>query len=52
MHDKLARNLQKLSPQQMRDIKVSLERLIEVLEIQDLDASPLLTAEEPVQPAD
>ncbi len=52
LHDKLARNLQKLSPQQMRDIKVSLERLIEVLEIQDLDASPLLTAEEPVQPAD
>lgn len=52
MHEKLARNLQKLAPQQIEQIKTSLELLLDVLEIKDIDASPLLIVEEPVQPGD
>lgn len=52
LHDKLARNLHKLSAQQIDNIKLSLDLLIDALEIKDIDASPLLMIEEPVQPGD
>jgi DNA-binding MarR family transcriptional regulator len=52
LHDKLAQNLQKLSPQEIDQIKTSLSLLIDVLDIKDVDASPLLTVEEPWQPGD
>jgi DNA-binding MarR family transcriptional regulator len=50
LHEKLASNLQKLTPDQIRQIQKSLALLIDVLEIKDLDASPLLIVEEPGQP--
>lgn len=52
MHEKLARNLHKLSAAQIDQIKTSLGLLIDVLEIKDIDASPLLMVEEPIQPGD
>jgi DNA-binding MarR family transcriptional regulator len=52
LHEKLAQNLQKLSPVQLEQIKTSLDLLIDVLEIKDIDASPLLILDEPGQPAD
>lgn len=50
LHDKLSHNLQKLSPEQINQVKASLALLIEVMEIKDVDASPLLIVEEPGQP--
>jgi len=52
LQDKLVTNIRKLSPSQIDQIKTSLGVLIDVLEIKDVDASPLLTVEEPGQPAD
>lgn len=52
LQDKLDRNLHKLSPSQINQIQQSLALLIDVLEIKDVDASPLLTVEEPGQPED
>src|SRR5690606_33537079 len=50
LHDKLARNLKQLSPQQIQQIHDSLALLVEVLDIKDVDASPLLIVDEPSQP--
>ncbi len=50
LHEKLARNLQRLSPEQIQQIRTSLALLIDALEIKDVDASPLLMIEEPGQP--
>ena len=52
LQEKLAENLSKLSSQQITQIKTSLSLLVEVLEIKDVDASPLLTVEDPIQPAE
>lgn len=50
LHDKLSHNLRKLSPEQINLVKTSLGLLIDVMEIKDVDASPLLIVEEPGQP--
>lgn len=50
LQDKLTQNLQKLSPSQIEQVKESLAVLIDVLEIKDIDASPVLTVEDPSQP--
>ena len=47
LHDRLSISLQKLSTQKIDQIKSSLDLLIEVLDISDVDASPLFMAEEP-----
>lgn len=47
LHEKLSTNLQKLPEQRIDQIKASLDLLIEVLDIRDVDASPLFIAEDP-----
>jgi len=45
LHEQLSKNLEKLNKTQLEDIKTSLELLVNLLEIRELDASPLLTSE-------
>ena len=47
LHEKLLKKLYLLPPEELASIQVSLGKLIEVLSIDDVDASPLLMAEEP-----
>lgn len=46
LHDQLSRKLQHLHPEKIKNIEESLDKLIEFLEISDVEASPLLTIEE------
>ena len=50
LQDKLAGNLRRLSSEQIAHIQQALAMLIEVMEIRDVDASPLLTVEDPAHP--
>lgn len=50
LHDRLSSSLKKLPEEKIHQIKLSLDLLIEVLGIRDIDASPLLIVEEPVVP--
>jgi DNA-binding MarR family transcriptional regulator len=50
LHEKLIANLTKLPPESLREIKSSLGILVNVLEIKELDASPLLIVDDPSQP--
>ncbi len=45
LHEQLSEKLQKLDVKTLAQIKTSLEMLIELLEISELDASPLITIE-------
>lgn len=46
LHEQLTKKLDELKPAAIRQIHESLELLIEMLEITDVDASPLITFEE------
>ncbi|HEY4653731.1 MAG TPA: MarR family transcriptional regulator [Cyclobacteriaceae bacterium] len=50
LHEKLSRSLAKLSLGEVQQLKKSLAILIAALEIQEVDASPLLVIEEPISP--
>lgn len=45
LHEQLSKNLKKLNKTQLEQIKNSLELLVNILEIKELDASPLITIE-------
>lgn len=47
LHDKFAKKLVNLPPEQITEIKSGLDLLISVMEIGDIDASPLLMVEDP-----
>ncbi len=46
LHDQLSRKLQHLHPEKIKNIEESLDKLIEILEINHIEASPLLATEE------
>ncbi|GAA0549753.1 MarR family winged helix-turn-helix transcriptional regulator [Chitinophaga japonensis] len=50
LHEKLSKHLQQLPDAQVKQIKKSLDLLIDVLGIRELDASPLLILEDPLPP--
>ena len=50
LHEKLSKHLQQLPATQVAQIKKSLDLLIDVLDIRELDASPLLILEDPMPP--
>jgi DNA-binding MarR family transcriptional regulator len=50
LQEKLTKNLKRLSPEKIQQVKTSLEILIDVLGIQAVDASPLLIVEDPNLP--
>jgi len=50
LHEKLSKHLQQLPATQVEQIKRSLDLLIDVLDIRELDASPLLILEDPLPP--
>lgn len=50
LQEKLSQNLARLSSEQITQIRTSLSLLVDVLEIKDVDASPLLTVDDPIQP--
>ena len=49
LQQRLAHKLKKLSEEKIHEISQSLETLVEMLEIEDLEASPLLTAEDTIK---
>ena len=48
LHDRLAKRLASLSEQDRNLVKKSLEIIISAMQIRQIDASPLLTTEEPI----
>lgn len=50
LQEKLSQNLARLSSEQITQIRTSLSLMVDVLEIKDVDASPLLTVDDPIQP--
>jgi DNA-binding MarR family transcriptional regulator len=52
LHDQLSRKLLHLPPDKIKSIEESLEKVIELLEISDVEASPLLTIEENLNETD
>lgn len=50
LHDKLAQRLADLPPDKINEIRQSLTLLTKALGIQGMDASPLITLEEPISP--
>jgi DNA-binding MarR family transcriptional regulator len=49
LHEQLSKNLKKLDKSQLEQIKESLGMLINILEIKELDASPLITIESNIE---
>lgn len=49
LQQRLAVKLKKVSEEELEKISASLEFLVEMLEIEDVDASPLLTAEDTIK---
>ena len=52
LHEKLKTNLSKLQPQKIQNIKTSLNYIITAIGIEEVDASPVLTIDDPIQPMD
>lgn len=48
LHSQLTNKLSKLPEEQLNDIQKSLQTLVEYLEIENLEASPMITIEEPI----
>ncbi len=48
LHDRLSKKLASLKEQDLINIKSSLDTIIKVMEIEDIDASPLLFIDDPV----
>ena len=49
LHEQLSKNLEKLDKSQLEQIEESLGMLINILEIKELDASPLITIESNIE---
>ena len=52
LHEKLEQRLQELSGSQFDEIKNALTKLVSILGIEQMDASPMITMEEPITPKD
>lgn len=52
LHERLKGKLEKLNPQEITKIKASLDTLIKLLEIDDIEAAPLITFEDDISIAD
>lgn len=50
LHEKLAAKLTRLPSDDLQNIRDSLHKLVNVLGLQDVDASPLLVVEDPLEP--
>lgn len=50
MHDLLTKKLASIPKQEISDIRIALHKLITALDIEDIDASPLLVMDDPINP--
>ncbi len=49
LHDRLSEKLQSLPSMKLQQIQESLETLVHILDIEQVEASPMLTIEEPIE---
>ena len=52
LHEKLENKLNDLSNEQLDEIQNSLSKLVNLLGIEQVDASPMITIEEPITPSE
>ena len=50
LHSKLEEKLNSLSSEKLLQLKSALDYLIDIMDLQEIEASPLITSSEPIQP--